>query len=140
MTKNEEKKEYLNGYENKCNKLTALEEQMQSLTESSQSAKAQSISDMPRGNKQTDLSDIMVRQEELFTKIIVLKGECERYKLDIESRIADMKDGTESRLLHKKYVEFKTWETVCVEINFSWRQTHRIHSRALNNFSLPTKQ
>lgn len=139
MTDNEEKKEYLNGYKKSCNKLKSLEEQLQSLTEVSRSAKAQSISDMPKGNKQTDLSDIMVKEEVLFTKIIRLKGECQCLRLDIENGIADMTDGIESMILHKRYIEFKEWEEICVDINYSWKHTHRKHSNALQHFVMPIK-
>jgi predicted nucleic acid-binding Zn-ribbon protein len=96
LTEIEKKKEYLRSYRKKYSKLKSLQEQMQSLNELSKSAKAQSISDMPKGNMQTDLSDIMVRQEELFTKITRLQSECQEIMLNIENGIADMQDGIES--------------------------------------------
>lgn len=37
----------------------------------------------------------------------------------------------ERRVLRYYYVQGLTWEQVCVETNYSWRQIHRIHSRAL---------
>ena len=134
MTENEKKKEYLKSYKKLCQKLKSLEDQLQSLREVEQSAKIQSISDMPKGNKQSDLSDYMVELEILFTKIIRTRDECIKRKLEIENRIADMSDGVESAILHKRYIEFKEWERICVEINYSWRQAHYLHSKALSNF------
>ncbi len=136
MTENEKKKEYLCSYKNLCRKLKSLEDQLQSLREVEQSAKIQQLSDMPKGTKQTDLSDIMARIEVVFTKIILIRNECLQRRLEIENRIADMKDGVESTVLHKRYIEFKSWETICFEIGYSWRQTHRLHSNALNNFKM----
>lgn len=133
-TENDKKKEYLKSYRNLCRKLESLEEQMQSLREVEQSAKVQSISDMPRGSKQLDLSDYMVKVDVVCTKIIRTKAECLERKLEIEDLITDMQDGIESKVLHKRYIEFKPWEQICVEIDYSWRQTHYIHSNALNNF------
>jgi DNA repair exonuclease SbcCD ATPase subunit len=131
---NEKKKEYLNSYKNLCRKLKSLEEQLQSLREVEQSAKIQSISDMPHGSKQSDLSDYIVRLDKILSKVIRTKQECMDKKLEIENHIADMPDGIESSILHKRYIEFKTWEQICVDMDYSWRQTHRLHSKALSNF------
>lgn len=136
MTENDKKKEYLNSYKNLCRKLQSFEEQLQSLREVEQSAKIQKLSDMPKGSTQTDLSDIMVQIEVIFTKIIQKRSECMQKRIEIESRITDMTDGTESLILHKRYIEFKTWEQICIEIDYSWMQTHRLHSKALQNFTL----
>lgn len=126
----------MNRYKDLCKKLKSLEDQLQSLREVEQSAKIQQLSDMPKGGKQTDLSDVMVKLEVVFTKIIRTRAECLDKKLEIESRIADMGDGIEADILRKRYLEFKTWEQICVEIGYSWRQTHYIHSNALSNFKI----
>lgn len=136
MTENEKKKEYLNSYKNLCRKLQSLEEQLQSLREVEMSAKIQKLSDMPKGSKQSDLSDVMVKEEVLFTKIIRMRSECMERKIDIENQIADMPNGVESSILHKRYIEFKNWEQICVEVDYSWRQTHNLHSKALNDFKI----
>jgi len=136
VTENDIKKEYLNSYKKLCNKLKSLEEQLQSLREVEQSAKIQSISDMPKGSKQTDLSDVMVKIEVVYTKIIRLRAECLERKLEIESRIADMKNGIEADILRKRYIEFRQWEQICIDVGYSWKQTHRLHSRALANFKM----
>jgi DNA repair exonuclease SbcCD ATPase subunit len=130
----EQKKEYLNSYKNLCRKLQSLEEQLQSLREVEQSAKIQELSDMPRGGRQKDLSDYIVRLDKILSKVIRTKQECIDRKLEIEDQIADMQDGIESAILHKRYIEFKPWEQICVELNYSWKHTHRIHSKALNSF------
>ena len=137
MTEIEAKKKYLKSYTKKREKLKSLEDQLQSLMEISRSAKAQSISDMPKGNAQTDPSDIMVRQEELFTKIIRLKSECQQIMLNIENGIADMEDGIESAIMYKKYIKGEQFEDICVDIGYSWRQTHRYHGNALRHFNMP---
>lgn len=136
MTENEQKKEYLNSYKNLCRKLKSLEEQLQSLREVEQSAKIQELSDMPRGGKQKDLSDYIVKLDRVLSKLIRTKQERLDRKLEIESRIADIVDGIEADILRKRYIEFKTWEQICVEIDYCWKQTHRLHSKALSNFKM----
>jgi len=132
----EKKKEYLKSYKRLCDKLKSLEDQLQSLREVEQSAKIQQLSDMPKAHRQADLSDVMVKIEAIYTKIIRLRAECIEKKLEIESRIADMPDGIEADILRKRYLEFKPWEEICVELNYSWRQTHYLHSRALSNLKI----
>lgn len=136
MTENDKKKEYLKSYKNLCAKLKSLENQLQSLRELEKSAKIQKLSDMPKGTKQMDLSDYIVKIEEVYTKIVRLRAECLERRLEIESRIAEMGNGIEADILRKRYIEFKPWEQICVEIGYSWMQTHRLHSKALNNFKL----
>lgn len=136
MTDNEQKKEYLNSYKNLCRKLKSLDEQLQALREVEQSAKIQELSDMPRGGKQKDLSDYIVRLDRILSKVIRTKQECMVRKLEIESCIADMPNGIEADILRKRYIEFKPWEKICVEIGYSWRQTHYIHSEALSSFNI----
>jgi len=136
MTENDKKKEYLKSYKKLCDKLKSLEDQLQSLREVEQSAKIKRLSDMPKAHMQTDLSDIMVKIEAIYTKIVRLRSECLEKKLEIESRIADMPDGIEADILRKRYLEFKSWEEICVELNYSWRQIHYIHSGALSHFEI----
>jgi DNA repair exonuclease SbcCD ATPase subunit len=136
LTENEKKKEYLNSYKNLCRKLQSLEEQLQSLREVEQSAKIQQLSDMPHGSKQSDLSDYILKLESILSKIARTKRECMDKKLEIENRIADVPNGIQSSILHKRYIEFKPWEQICVEIDYSWRQTHNLHSKALSNFNI----
>lgn len=37
----------------------------------------------------------------------------------------------EALLIRLRYLDQKRWEEICVEMNYSWRQVHRIHSDAL---------
>lgn len=34
-------------------------------------------------------------------------------------------------LLLSRYVEFRPWEQIAVDMGYSWRQIHRLHARAL---------
>ena len=133
MTNNDKKKEYLNQYKKACCKLKSLEDQLKAVRESKSSVQGIIYDDMPKGTNQSDLSDYMVRVDNLLTKIEKAKQECLDTKLEIENKIADMEDGTECDVLRKRYLEGKKWEKICIEINYSWRKTHYVHSSALNN-------
>lgn len=133
---NEKKKEYLNQYKKACYKLKSLEDQLKTVRESKSSVQGIAYSDMPKGTNQSDLSDYMVKVDELLAKIEKAKIECLNAKLDIENKIADMEDGLECDVLRNYYLKGMKWEEVCVAIGYSWRQTHRIHSKALHNLDI----
>ncbi len=37
----------------------------------------------------------------------------------------------EKYLVRLRYISGHSWESICVEMNYSWKQTHRIHANAL---------
>ena len=41
----------------------------------------------------------------------------------------------ERRIFRCRYIEGKSWEAVCVAVGYSWRQTHNIHSAALDKLA-----
>lgn len=49
----------------------------------------------------------------------------------IEAMIENL-DSTERRLARYRYIDGLTWDNVCIKMNYSWRQTHRIHARMLD--------
>ena len=69
--------------------------------------------------------------------------------VDAESRVSDelemleaterevigtvnkVEDSTLHTLLYERYINGKTWEQIAVELGYSWRQTVRLHGRAL---------
>ncbi len=136
LTENEKKKEYLSSYKNLCRKLQSLEEQLQSLREVEQSAKIQQLSDMPKGGRQTDLSDYIVKIDKVILKIIWAKEDLNNRKLEIEDKITSIENGLESDVLRKRYLELKTWERIGSELGYSSRQIINIHGKALISFNI----
>lgn len=52
-------------------------------------------------------------------------------KAEIESAIFKLSDGRYREVLRLRYIEGKTFEQISVDLNYSWRQTCRLHGRAL---------
>lgn len=46
-------------------------------------------------------------------------------------KLIDKLDPQERVIIRKRYLDCKRWEDVCVEINCSWRNTHRKHRAIL---------
>lgn len=136
MTEIEKKKEYLKSYRNQCHKIRSLQEQKKGIIETMVSVKAQNYSDMPASSRISDLSDYMVKLEKIMLSIDNATAECMVIKIAIESAILKMKDGLESELLYKRYILFKSWELISVELGYERSQVYRIHGKALQHFEL----
>ena len=54
----------------------------------------------------------------------------------IETIICNVNDSNHRRLLRMRYLQDYTFEKISVEMNYSWRQIHRLHSDALKNVNM----
>jgi hypothetical protein len=50
----------------------------------------------------------------------------------IERAVRGVQSSTHRQLLMLKYYNNMKWESICVEMSYSWKQIHRLHSDALN--------
>lgn len=66
----------------------------------------------------------------LQNKYKAKKAELESQLLEIEDAI-DALPSRERTLCRYYYEQGLTWEQVCVRMNYSWSQIHRIHAKAL---------
>lgn len=76
--------------------------------------------------------------ERMVVKHLTLQ---DRYKAQIAQMVKEQAaieelietlDPTERRLARFRYIDGLNWEEVCERMNYSWRQTHRIHGRMLD--------
>ena len=92
----------------------------------------------PRGG-----GTIYGKTEEILAKIVDLENEIDA-DIDrlvaiwdgIKTIIEAVEDDRERLLLQYRYLDGKTFEKIAVEMNYSWRQIHRLHSRALTNLKM----
>jgi hypothetical protein len=101
-------------------------------------AKATStLSDMPRSP-----SPNLQPMETIIGKIMELEAEINRdidalvdLKQEITSVIKRVENIDHQTLLELRYLCFKTYEQIAVEMNYSMRQTFRVHDEALETIS-----
>lgn len=90
---------------------------------------------MPHGGSNKDLSDYVIRVQSLLDK---LERTAER-KHEMLSRILDavetLPNEREKAVITSKYIDGKTFEKIAVETGRSYRQTIRIHSKAVNHIN-----
>ena len=128
------KKEYLMNYKKVYKKIESLKEQLDSLREVEQSIRSQQLSDMPKGgNRHQDLSDLMVKLEDLQTQIADAITESCRIKLEIEEALWKLEDAEEARVLRFRYIYFAKWEEISKTMSYSRKQIQRIHQKAIQN-------
>lgn len=51
---------------------------------------------------------------------------------EIRALIATVDDPVLRLILHKRYLCYQKWEQIAADLNYSWKQTHRLHNKALN--------
>ena len=94
--------------------------------------KIQRLNDMPSSPSKENTLELMVaRHIELQERYEAKITEMTKEMLLIEEAI-DALEPTARMLLRYRYLDGLKWEEVCVRMNYSWMQTHRIHANALN--------
>jgi RinA family phage transcriptional activator len=80
---------------------------------------------------------------EILAKIVDLEKEIDadvdrliEVRDSIKSIIEAVEDDRERLLLQYRYLDGRTFEEIAVQMHYSWRQTHRLHSRALTNLKM----
>ena len=132
---NEQKKEYLKSYRRAIKREQDILDEIQRLRLDKMFPSV--INDgMPHGSSHSDLSDyaaILDEQIELLKEERLEKVRCYQ---KIERQICQMQNEDEQEVLRLRYILGMKWEEVAVKMGYSWKQTHRIHSSALQNFEM----
>ncbi len=131
-------KDYLSQAYRIDRRINAKLEQVMALRELATKA-TNTLSDMPRSD-----SPNLCRMESIIVKIIGLEDEinCDIDRLidlkrEIRSIINAVKSPEHQTLLELRYLCFKTWEQIAVEMNYSIQHAFRIHEQALKAVALP---
>lgn len=124
-------KERLRTYRDLSRELRHIERKVESLEASLYSPKIPKMSGMPAGGAGGNaMEDLAAKHLELLDHYKAKEAELAGEQLAIEQAI-DALPYRERSLLRLYYIDGLTWEEVSVRMNYSWRQTHNIHSTAL---------
>lgn len=88
------------------------------------------------GEGENRVLDAAVKLVELEEEVIGDIHQLVRSKCEIRAKIACLARPEERTVLELRYLVGKRWEDIASEMNYSWRQTHNIHKRALANIAL----
>ena len=94
----------------------------------------------PRGG-----GTIYGKTEGILAKIVDLENEIDTdidrlisIRDNIKAVIEAVEDDRERLLLQYRYLDGRTFEEIAVQMHYSWRHIHRLHSRALSNVEITT--
>lgn len=135
-----QKKEYLRGYLRAYKKAQHIGADIARLRMRYAYPSAVQYSDMPAGaGGPRDLSEYMVKVEELERDLNRQLDECIRLEVQIRRDIDMLEDEREREILRLRYIDGMTWEQVASSIPCDVRTATRAHGRALEAFcpSLP---
>ena len=132
---NQLKKDYLNGYRNAKRREKRILEQIQQLRLDTMFPCLQGDG-MPRGSRQSDLSDYMSRYGELMDQLKEERLEAVRQYTDIHNAIRNVKNEEEKEILERKYLMRQTWEEIAQSLGYSRITVIRKHGEALINFEI----
>lgn len=135
MTENDKKKEFLRRYRECERREQEILEEIQRLR-MDQMFPSMVNDGMPKGSQQSDLSDYMVLLGEQIDRLKQERLEKARTRDQIDLAIRRMENPDEQRVLRLRYLWGLKWEEVAVKMNYSWKQIHRLHGSALDNFEM----
>lgn len=129
----------------RLNSYTALERERLQLSDQLARLQArlqpggQNMDGMPKAPGAGDsLANLVAERIDLETKYKGLLLQLVRAQADIENLI-DGLEPTERTLARFRYLDGHTWEQVCLDMSYSWRQVHRIHGRLLDKLAADAK-
>lgn len=125
-------KERLKNYANLKEEREQLRRQLEELEATLYYPKIQRLNGMPSAPSKENALELMVaRHVDLQEKYAAKIAEMTAEMILIEEAIEAL-EPTARMLLRYRYMDGLKWEEVCVRMNYSWMQTHRIHANALN--------
>lgn len=73
---------------------------------------------------------MVIQRQELLDRYLRIMAELAEKLQEVETSISGLASPARE-VLRCRYIDGLTWEQVCVKLNYSWRQVHRIHADAL---------
>lgn len=83
------------------------------------------------GSQDDKMLDTVIKIVELEDEINADIDKMIEWKRFANEMIESLDDDREKVILYKRYFEKKSFEQISVDTNYSWRQVHRLHGRAL---------
>lgn len=127
-------KKRLNSYNDLARERRQIENQL-AVIEARLTPGGQVLDGMPRApGGGADLSGIVAERLDLEERYRANLRDLIHALESIEDTIAGL-EPVERMLARFRYIEGHTWEEVCVDMSYSWRQVHRIHAQILNKLT-----
>lgn len=128
-------KEYLQQYRTIEERVRILQAEVEKLRADAESMSI-NLDGMPRGSATNDKT----------ARLAVMLAECESklqselsrlwsMRLEIVATISELREPKYQTILHSRYIEGKTWETIAYEMGITWRYCYMLHGHALDKLN-----
>ena len=126
-------KKELKEYVETKREIKIIEEKIECLESKKTSIKSMIIDDMPKSEPEQDrLGQLLIQIEELIDLYNEKQDKLLKQQLEIENCIDKLDSSLERNIMRLRYLESMKWEKICVEVNYSWENVHRIHRKILS--------
>ena len=129
-------KEYLQQYKHIQREIEDIDRRMAQIRLKYAAPSAINYSDMPKAHIQTDLSDYIVKMDELTDYMISKYTRLRGIEVDIYKRVDRMENQKERELLRYRYIDGMTWTEIADALDTTERNVYFIHGRALRHFPM----
>jgi DNA-directed RNA polymerase specialized sigma subunit len=130
-------KEYLQQYRHIQREIEDIDRRMAQLRLKYAAPSAINYSDMPKAhNTEHDLSDYIVKMDELTDYMISKYTRLRGIEVDIYMRVDRMENQKERELLRYRYIDGMTWTAIADALDTTERNVYFIHGRALRHFPM----
>lgn len=128
-------KGYLEEYKLMQTRLNVLQTEIERLRAEAESVSI-NIDGMPKGGQTDDkTARLAVQIADMETTWQQELSWLWSRRMKIISQLGELKNHKHQTLLHKRYIECKTWEAIAYEMDISWRYCYMLHGSALAEFS-----
>ena len=130
-------KEYLQQYRHIQREIEDIDRRMAQIRLKYAAPSAINYSDMPKAhNSEHDLSDYIVKMDELTDYMISKYTRLRGIEVDIYMRVDRMENQRERELLRFRYIDGMTWTEIADALDTTERTVYFIHGRALRHFPM----
>ena len=135
-TQYQAKLDFLNSYRWRMREVQILRERIADLEDQITSIRAQRISDMPRGGKAVDTSDLIAKKVDLLTLYKQDLAQAEETKAVINECIRSVDNIRDRTILSMHYVDCMSYSRIAEALSYSSRQIKRFNKKAVENMKI----
>ncbi len=133
-------KEFLNQAYRMREFIAAREEQLALLRAAAERITPQSYEYFSKSNSGSSRERTLCKIADLEIEITCDIGAMIEAMRQIRAAVAAVDDKTCRLLLEMRYLNFRTWEDISDQLNYSERHIYRIHNEALRQIKIPAKK
>lgn len=127
----ERRKRYLKRYRKNRALIDRLKDKVEALNGRIYTLRSPVISDMPRGGKRVEVSDLIADREELERRIDRLESKGKEIKSEILDQIDGLDDPRYAEVLESFFIDCKDFYEIAEEMDYTERHIIRLYSEGI---------